>query len=140
IGGGRGIEVRDEEIRTSRLGARGLADLRAVEKAVVVRVGIQRIGSEAELLAVGEPVAVRILREGIGAEQDLLAVGDAVAVGIRVSRISLTWIDPPVAVLVLLAVGEAVAVGVGLERIGGVVTARRSGEESARARRFGALR
>src|SRR5690606_15939918 len=68
------------------------------------------------------------------------AVGDAVAVGIRVSRIRLTWIDPPVAVLVLLAVGEAVAVGVGLERIGGVVTARRSGEESARARRFGALR
>ena len=83
-------------------------DLVTIGEAVVIGVGVERIGSECDLVTVVQPVVVRVGIERIGpVDVDLVTIGQAVVIGVGVERIGPER-D-------LLAIGEAIVVRIGVE-------------------------
>ncbi len=93
-------------------------DLSTVIGAVVVAVGIVRVGASLDLARIGQAVAVgvRVVRAG-AVDHHLVVVAQPVAVGVRVVRVAAEDIQ-------LVIIGEAVAIAVdlgGRARVGAVI-------------------
>ena len=145
----RRIGVRDEvahaDVGICKRGCH--PDFGAVEDAVVVRVGIERVDQpvhvgvavEELLRTVADTVVIGVRVERVGADRHLANVRDAVAVGVGVQqvvradvRVGLTEVDAAVAVHVFGSVGHGAVVGVRVERVGRRRRIR-VGDEEARA-------
>ena len=130
IGGGLRVEVGHEDGGIGVWVRLADAALGAVEQAVVVGVGVERVGLVGGAVEQAVVVGVRVV--GISAQVGLVVVGEAVAVGVdrgadvvgRIVGIALIGVDGAVVVGVLHAVGDAAAVGVGHQRIGGALGVR----------------